>query len=256
MNLMVTIGPGLAPLVGGGLAGVAGWRAIFILLCGLGLVNFLSAWRLLPETGGAPPGHGARTVVRNYGRLACTPAFLGYAIGGGCATTSMYAFVSAAPFIFTHQLGRPDHEVGVYLAVVVFGIWLGSVAASRLAGRVDLGRMLVRANLLSAAAAMAFLLAALIGRLSVPVVVGSMLLYTFGVGIAGPAALAKAMGVNPLVVGSASGLYGFAQMGIGAICTALATSGDNPALASGIVLAATGVTAQAAFWLAHRASRA
>ena len=51
MNLMATAGPGVAPLVGGALAGLFGWRSIFIALCALGALNALCAWLLLPETG-------------------------------------------------------------------------------------------------------------------------------------------------------------------------------------------------------------
>ena len=39
----------------------------------------------------------------------------------------MYGFVAVSPFIFTHQLGRPDHEVGIYLALQISGVWLGSM---------------------------------------------------------------------------------------------------------------------------------
>ncbi|HEY9023657.1 MAG TPA: MFS transporter, partial [Burkholderiaceae bacterium] len=51
MSLMTMVGPGLAPLVGGLLAGAFGWRAIFVLLTALGVLNFCVSWRLLPETG-------------------------------------------------------------------------------------------------------------------------------------------------------------------------------------------------------------
>ena len=52
----------------------------------------------------------------------------------------MYAFIGAAPFIFVHQLHRPVHEVGFYLALNVLGLWLGSLTASRLLGRVSMRR--------------------------------------------------------------------------------------------------------------------
>jgi DHA1 family bicyclomycin/chloramphenicol resistance-like MFS transporter len=253
MNLMVTVGPGLAPIAGSALAATTGWRSIFLVLGGLGILNILCAWRLLPETGGPAANHDAQTVLRHYRQLITSPAFLGYAIGGGCATTSMYAFISAAPFIFAHQLHRPSHEVGVYLAIVVLGLWLGSVAASRLAGRFPMALLLVRANLLSLTGAILFLACVLSGHLTVLATLGCMLMFTFGVGIAGPTALAEAISVNPHVVGSASGVYGFTQMMVGAICTSLASVGSSPALASALVLAAAGLLAQAAFWVAVRA---
>jgi MFS transporter, DHA1 family, multidrug resistance protein len=252
MNLMVTIGPGAAPIIGAALAATLGWRSIFYALVGLGIVNFLFTWRLLPETGQAAAGRhpDARTLLRNYLRLFRSRAFVGYSVGGGCATTATYAFTASAPFIFVQQLHRPPHEVGVYLALLIMGIWLGSMLATRLIPRVAMRRMLVCANAVSLLAAVAFLAAAGSHRLHVAWVVGTMCLFTLGSGIASPAALTEAISVDPAVTGSASGLYGFTQMGVGAVCTALAGFGPDPALATGLVLVGACIVGQASFWFA------
>ncbi len=252
MNLMVTVGPGLAPLVGGALAATTGWRSIFVLLGALGVANFLFAWRLLPETGPSASRVKASALARDYWGLLRSPAFLGYSIGGGCATTSLYAFIAAAPFIFVTQLHRPATEVGVYLAVLVSGVWLGSILTSRLIATMALGRLLIAANALGVAAAFALLGAALSGHLSVVWIIGAMFVFTVGVGMAAPAALTQAISVNPRVIGSASGLYGFTQMAVGALCTALAGLGPDAALSTGIVLAAASVIGQISFWIALR----
>jgi DHA1 family bicyclomycin/chloramphenicol resistance-like MFS transporter len=252
MNLMLTAGPGIAPLVGSALAATAGWRSIFVALCALGLANLLLTWRLLPETSGGQ-GHGVLTVLRDYGRLLKSRRFFGYAVGGGLATTSLYAFIGAAPFIFVGQLHRPPREVGFYLALNIVGVWFGSLTASRLVGRVPITRLMVVGNLLSCAGAAVFLTAVVTGILSVPLAVLPMLVLTYGAGIASPAALAEALGVNPRAAGSASGLYGFAQMGVGAVCAFLGSIGENPALAAGTVLLAAGLLAQLSFWTAQRA---
>lgn len=251
MNLMVTIGPGVAPMVGGAVAGTIGWRAIFWLLCGLGVANFLLTWRMVPETVKPVAGGGA-AVIRNYGRLLVSPAFLGYAVGGACATTSMYAYVAAAPFLFVQQLGRPAFEVGIYLAVLVFGIWIGSIAASVLVSRLSPRAMLFYGNGLSTLAAFGLLGIVFAGALSVPLVVGLMILFTLGMGVASPAAMTRAISVNAAAVGSASGLYGSIQMGVGALCAALASIGPSPVLAAALVLAGACVVAQVAFYRAAR----
>ncbi|MGH7006742.1 MAG: MFS transporter, partial [Alphaproteobacteria bacterium] len=253
MNLMVTLGPGIAPMLGGFLAGSTGWRSIFILLCGLGVVNFVLTWRLLPETGPSSSSSNGM-VVRNYFQLLRSRAFLGFAIGGGCATTSMYAFVTAAPFILVHELQRPLSEVGPCLAILILGVWVGSMLASRLIPVVPIKRLLIGANAISVLAAFVLLAAVLAGHLSLALAVGSMFVFTLGVGIASPAALTEAISVNPAVVGSASGLYGFCQMAIGALCTTLVGLGESPALAAAAVLAGAGIVAQTSFWIASGSS--
>jgi MFS transporter, DHA1 family, multidrug resistance protein len=94
--------------------------------------------------------------------------------------------------------------------------------------------------------------ATLLGQLTVTITMASMFVFTFGAGIASPAALTQAVSVNPKVIGSASGLYGFAQMAVGAGCTALAGLGPDPALAAALVLSGAGIVAQLSFWAALR----
>jgi len=252
MNLMVVIGPGAAPLIGGALSSTLGWRSIFVVLAALGVVNLLFSWRLLPETKAPSAASKLSGFAGNYGRLLVSPAFLGYAIGGGCATTSMYAFLGASPFIFVHQLHRPEYEVGIYPAIMVAGIWIGSVLATRLIPRVPIGRLAIWANAVSVLGSLVFLGAVLSGHLSVLLAIGPMFVFGAGAGVASPAALTQAISVNPQVIGSASGLYGFAQMGVGAICTALVGAGADPALTVGVILVGAGFIGQMAFWIALR----
>jgi DHA1 family bicyclomycin/chloramphenicol resistance-like MFS transporter len=252
MNLMVAVGPGVAPLLGAALAASFGWRSIFVLLAGLGAINFAFTWWLLRETRADTASAQVSELARNYGGLLRSPAFLGFALGGGCATTSMYGFIAASPFIVTHQLGRPDYEVGIYLAILVSGIWLGTVAATRLIPLFPIERLTVLSNLLSVVASVFLLAVVLLGHLSPALIVGPMFVFALGVGVASPGALSQAISVNPHVIGSASGLYGFSQMGVGAICTALTGLGSNPALSSALVLVIAGAIAQTSFWIAGR----
>ncbi|HWV83509.1 MAG TPA: multidrug effflux MFS transporter [Hyphomicrobiaceae bacterium] len=252
MNLMVTLGPGLAPVIGGVLAASFGWRTIFIALGTLGLLNLMLLWRLLPETREITGTVSAATIAKDYRELLRSPSFIGYAIGGGCATTSMYAFVGAAPFILVDELHRPSYEVGLYLGLLVAGFSIGTILATRLIPGVAIGKLLARSSLVSALAAFFFLGATLSSHLNVALAVIPMIVFTIGAGISSPTALSQALGINPRIIGSASGLYGCAQMGIGALCAGLVGIGRDPALAAGIVLASASLIGQLAFWIAAR----
>lgn len=251
MNMMVMLGPGLAPLLGGLLANSLGWRSIFFALCALGIANFLLAWQLLPETG-KPRAKNGPSLLHDYKKLLSSKVFLLLTLGGGCATTSGYAFIASAPFIFVHDLQRPASEVGPYLAMQVCGVWGGSFTASRLIAFVSARKLMITANAVSLLAIFMLLGATLLGQLSVPLVIATLFVFSWGSGTASPSALNEAISVNPNVVGSASGLYGFGQMAVGAICTTLAGLGNNPALGVGIVMATAGVIAQLSFRYAGR----
>jgi MFS transporter, DHA1 family, multidrug resistance protein len=255
-NLLVTAGPAIAPLIGGGLSGLWGWRAILMGLSALGVANFVLAWRILPETRPEALFVSAARYARDYVGLLRSRQFLGYAIGGACATTSLYAFVACAPFIFVDRLHVPIASVGIYLALLVSGIWLGSLLASQLIARFSLTRFVVAANAVSVVAAGSFLGLLIADRATLVGIIATMFVFSVGVGAAAPAALVKAISVNPRVTGTASGLYGSVQMAVAGVLVMLASWGTNPALASAAVLLAAGVVAQAAFWMARNGSAA
>ena len=253
-NLLVTAGPAVAPLIGGGLSALWGWRAILVGLSALGAANFMMALLLLQETRPEALFVSASRYARDYVGLLRSRQFLGYAIGGACATTSLYAFIACAPFIFIDRLHVPSASVGLYLALLVSGIWLGSLLASQLIARFCLTRFVVVANAVSVVAAASFLGFVVADRATLVAIVGTMFVFSVGVGAAAPAALVKAISVNPRVTGTASGLYGSVQMAVAGTLVMLAGWGSSPAFASASVLLAAGIVAQASFWIARNRS--
>jgi DHA1 family bicyclomycin/chloramphenicol resistance-like MFS transporter len=175
-----------------------------------------SPGRLLSETSRQISNTDIAPLRSSYWHLIRSPKFLGYAIGGGCATTSLYGFVASAPFIFVDQLHRPTHETGIYLAILTSGLWLGSIITSHLIVTIPLRTLLITANGLSVFAAFAFLALTVCAQVNLALLVGLMFLFSIGVGSAAPAALSQAISVNQQAIGSASGLYGFIQMAVGA----------------------------------------
>jgi DHA1 family bicyclomycin/chloramphenicol resistance-like MFS transporter len=262
LNLVLTVSPGIAPVVGGWIATFAGWRAIFGLLVVMGLATILLAFRLLPETR-AGQGQGPVTaagvarpgLLASYRRLLRQPAFLGYSIAGACATSSMYGFFAVSAFVFVDQVHRPAHEVGYYYLVLIFGVSLGSIVINRLARLFSIDALLRFGTLFGAAGAALFLVAAATGHLSVLTVMVPMFIFTIGAGLASPMALTRAVSVDPTAIGAAAGLYGAGQMAVGALCTWLAGFGHNPSLAAALVLTAGGVIGQAALMVAARYTR-
>jgi DHA1 family bicyclomycin/chloramphenicol resistance-like MFS transporter len=206
---------------------------------------------MLPETRPEALFVSASRYARDYVGLLRSRQFLCYSVGGACATTSLYAFIACAPFIFIDRLHVPSASVGLYLALLVSGIWLGSLLASQLIARFPLNHFVVVANAVSVVGAASFLGLVIANRATLVGIIATMFVFTVGVGAAAPAALVKAISVNPRVTGTASGLYGSVQMAVAGVLVLLASSGANPALASALVLLAAGVVAQVSFWLAR-----
>lgn len=255
LNLMMMIGPGMAPLIGSGLVGLGGWRAVFAALALAGTATLWLTWRMVPETG-MPTGRvSPGALARDYTALLRSPRFMAYAVGGGCATTAVYAFIAAAPFIITEQLHRPLRDVGLSLALVMVGMAIGNALTRRLVLTVQLGRLLLWGNGVSVVCALAFVLLELSGYLTLAGMLGLMLVFVLGVGLASPAALSKALMADSQRVGAAAGMYGFAQMALGALFTLMVGWGSNPALAAACVLLGAALLGQGCLQFALRRER-
>jgi DHA1 family bicyclomycin/chloramphenicol resistance-like MFS transporter len=240
MNLVITLGPALSPLVGGLIAAFFGWRSIFALLTVLGCLNLAGSWLMIPDSD--QTGIEGRTVLRNYLQLLVTPSFLCYSLAGGCFTTSMYALIAAAPFILVRQFGYTADRIGPVLACASAGIWIGSIVASRLAHHVRPEKLLMAGGLCVCASAISFLSLVLGGWLSVGTLIVIMGVFLFGAGLSGPPALTLAINVNPVATASGSGIYGATQMAIGALCAIGGTLFANPALGAALtVVTATAI---------------
>lgn len=252
MNLMISLGPAAAPLLGVLFVDQFGWQAIFLFLAALGAANLLITWRLIPETNASRAFDGLKLILANYAKLLRSRAFMPMALGGSCATAALYAFTVNTPFIVVEQLLRDPFLVGICLALTVLGSWTGAMLATILLSRFDTERILLVSSRIGAAAALALLVIAALDLLTIWSMMICAFIYTVGVGAVLPTALALALNVDSRLIGSSAGLYGSIQFLIGAISTSLAGIGSNPAVSSALVLTVMALVAQICFHLARR----
>lgn len=236
LGIMVLVWPGVGPVIGGALVAAWGWRAIFLVLAATGLLTWWLALRGLPETRQGNGVFTLRTVLSDYRELLGCAPFVALALGGGAITTSIYAFLAAAPFILGERLHQSVQQVGIYSGVVMLGIMAGTGATTWLVRRVGGTRLLYVAAAMLAGSALLMLGLVLADALAVAPFIGAMLFFTGGIGILHPILLGKALALRPHLAGSASGFYGFNQMAMGAVSATLASMGDDRALSCVVVL--------------------
>jgi DHA1 family bicyclomycin/chloramphenicol resistance-like MFS transporter len=132
-----------------------------------------------------------------------------------------FAFLAGAPYIVVEVMQRPASEYGFYFVLVSGGYMLGNGLAARFSSRMGPGRMLVISNTLALLAVTFFWVFHVSQTLSPIALFGPMGLIAIANGMGLPNSMVGAVSVEPRMAGTASGLSGFLQMGIGGLVTVL-----------------------------------
>lgn len=229
INSVGAMAPVVAFAVGGLLAGLAGWRGLFWLVAAISLLTLVLAWIKLPEshTSRDASVYGGSRMVTNMLTMFRLPLFWAYTLAYSWIGGAIFAFMTGAPFIVIGEMGVSAETFGLLVALMPGGFVTGSVVASRLVGRLPPDRMMIGGTLVSVAIALVLLAVTLAGLISVPLLFGSIFLYTFGMGIAAPNTMAGALEVRPQTVGAASALLGFSQLSHSSLASFLVSRFDS-----------------------------
>jgi DHA1 family bicyclomycin/chloramphenicol resistance-like MFS transporter len=122
--------------VGGQILALAGWRAIFWTLVGVGLLT-LAALFTLPETLPRERRNTeplARAFAR-YGELVRQRALLGYAGAIGCFYAGTFAYVAGTPFAYISYHQVSPQLYGGLFALGIVGIMATNLVNARLVTR-------------------------------------------------------------------------------------------------------------------------
>jgi DHA1 family bicyclomycin/chloramphenicol resistance-like MFS transporter len=253
LMLVMGLAPILAPLIGGQILVLFGWRAIFWTLAGFGLACMIA---VVPILGESLPferriAGGFSGALRVYGRLLRDRAFMRYNLSGALVISGMFVYIFGSPFVFMQIHGVRPERYGW-----LFGLnALGLIAASQLnrmaLGRVSGASILSRAFWVTAAAGVALLAAAVTGAGGLPGLLLSLFVYIASLGFVLPNVTAAALAPQGRNAGSASAMLGTVQFGAGAVVgMLLGALGNGTALPMAALIAACGLSSLAVYRLA------
>ncbi|KAA2238226.1 multidrug effflux MFS transporter [Salinarimonas soli] len=221
ITMGMVVAPMLAPLVGGFLDAHFGWRSIFAACAVLTLAVGLAAVPLLPET--APHrGRGSfADIAGGFPVLVRDRTFVGYTLSLAANSAAFFAFIAGAPYVVVDVMGRSADVYGVYFVGVAGGYMVGNFITGRFGRRLGGERLVSYGTLVSlvcvgVALVLAFLLPWTPATLFLPLIGNSV-----GNGMTIPGATASALSARPELAGTAAGILGSTQLGIGAGMAAL-----------------------------------
>ena len=211
------LAPMLAPTLGGYLDGLGGWAASFFFLTGVGALVWLAALAGLHETRQGQDGAFIVSgLVLGFSRLLRAPKFTAYTLTLAFGSGVFFSFLAGAPYIMVVVLERSPLDYGLWFIVVSFGYMAGNALAGRYSERIGIDRMIGFGVILTFLGTTTSLLLILAGSMSPLSIFLPMVLVALGNGLSLPNGVAGAMSVDPALAGTAAGLAGFMQIGLGA----------------------------------------
>ena len=237
----MAVAPIIGPVIGGFLTHEFGWQACFIFLTILTGAILIWVWAQLPETNQSQTSElGLRLFVRNFSDMLQNRLYIGYLVCGAAIYTGLFAFISGSSFVFVELLSLSPFQFGICFAAAVVGFMIGAQAAARLpwSNRKTAGAG-TAICFIAGLAQLAFLQS---GILSVPSLLGPMIVYMIGFGLAAPSCQAGALEDYPERAGAASALFGLFYYGIAALAGLyIGHSYQDSALPMVAMIAASGV---------------
>jgi DHA1 family bicyclomycin/chloramphenicol resistance-like MFS transporter len=240
---VMAIAPLLGPILGAQILALAGWRAIFGTLVGVGIIT-LAALFTLPETLPASlrkrePLHHA---LADYGRLFRKRTILAYAGAGGFYYAGIFAYIAGSPFAYITYHHVPPQWYGFLFGAGIIGIMLTNVANSRLVTRLGSDRLLLWGAYAAALAGTALVLDAWSNFGGLAGLVLPLFVFVSASGLIVANCIAGALADFPEQAGAVSALVGAIQYGSGIIGSALVGAlADGTPRPMGCIVAAGGI---------------
>jgi MFS transporter, DHA1 family, multidrug resistance protein len=257
LTMAYTIGPMIAPPLGGILLDHLDWRAPFWFALVIGAAITLGAYFVIFETRGPAAVAAPHVpVLAAYGALLRQGRFLAYVLQSGALSLAFFAIAAASPFLMKDLLGQSATQYGLYFMLFPVGYMGGNWISSHLSGRVAIDHMVLTGSLLAFLVIFGQASLILAGYLS-PLLLflpGGMI--SFSQGLSLPNAQAGAMRVAPALAGTAAGIGVFAQMFLSAVASELygvfADGTPRPMIALTMLGAAVALGAAAAVFALGR----
>jgi DHA1 family bicyclomycin/chloramphenicol resistance-like MFS transporter len=244
--LVFAAAPALAPVIGGWLESLFGWRSVFLFLALFGLFAVVLVFSGLPETHPQAARHSIhpRSVGANYLRVLRHGRFLTLVAALSLGFGGLFLYISGSPALIYDHLGLGEGDFGLFFIPAVAGMMMGSWLSGRIAHSWPPLKILKLGFAVLAVAFIANLLDALWSTPGLFSVVAPLVVYAFGVTLVIPVLTVQALDCFPHNRGMASAVQSFAQMSFNAVVAGFlmpltASSLVYMALAQGLLLCAS-----------------
>lgn len=218
------IAPMLAPVLGGFVMTISGWREIFACQAALGIV-LLVATAIGFEESLAPENRRALSPAQwlgGFSNVLSDRNFLAFTLVYAFGFAGMFSYISGSPSVLMQSIGLSETTFSLLFALTSCGVLLGSLLSGSLAKRNVASRKILNVGLtamtIAGLVSVALVMAGIVHTFTLMPLVA---LVIFFFGLISPSANHEAMRNLGHVAGSAAGIMRCIQMFLGALASAL-----------------------------------
>lgn len=211
----------LSPLAGGLLETGFGWRAIFYVVTASSVVVTLAIAFFLPETRRrAASDVSGGGFIADSRVLLRSRTFIGYLLCYVVASWIIFTFAGGGPYVVVTQMGRTSAEYGAWFATSGLAYLVGNLCCVRFAPRRTIEQLIWFGLALQFGGALLNVVWGLTGLNQNPAwLFLTHMIVMFGNAFVMSNGAAGALSIRPQAAGTASGMMGFLQMGLGSLCS-------------------------------------
>lgn len=222
MHIVTMIATLIAPLVGGYLVLLAGWRSLFVVLFIFALVVLAFCVWKIPETHhGSSRGTSFTAVYTAYGKILLQPVAVGYILCMSLTFAGMFAYITASPFVYIDYFGVSPQAYAWLFSMNIGGIILLVSLNARYVGRWGTQRLLWLGASLAAASGLVLFCATLLGIGGLTLIVLALFGFVSVTGVLGANCMASLLSRFPEQAGAAAGIAVATQFGLGALASGI-----------------------------------
>jgi DHA1 family bicyclomycin/chloramphenicol resistance-like MFS transporter len=223
MMMVFSLAPITAPVIGGMVVAVVGWRSIFTVLAVIGIVVTIAVKMLLPETQGGDPSISLHPlqVIKGYVRVLKERQFVTYTLMAGTGSASLFSYITSSPFVYVDLFDFSARQFGWIFGGNALTVTLANQVNRVLLKRIGPARVLFLASMAQTAVAIVLFGGAWTGFLGKYPMVVLIACFLFCFGFVLPNATALLLQPFERNAGSASALSGATLMITGTLASGL-----------------------------------
>jgi DHA1 family bicyclomycin/chloramphenicol resistance-like MFS transporter len=224
LMLIMGLAPILAPLLGGALLGLGGWRLNFGFMTAFGVAVGVAAMLRLKESRSAETAAhaGTESPLQAYLALARKPQLVGYALAGALNGATLFTYIASSPELLIKIYGIPPSTFGLVFGLNAIGIIGGNQVNRFLLRRWLPEQVLARSSVIAVGFAVLMSVAAVTGVGERWTLLPLLFCVFSSLGFIQGNTTAGALNVDPRRAGSISALLGGVSFVTGAAASALA----------------------------------